>query len=358
MRKILAAAVGLAAIALIASVLVSRPQFDERLDPAALDQVVIAPVSEALTFARYRAPDGSLRLLLVTAYRGGQVTGLDLDEKDATAEPDPIRFLRTFGYDTIAEIATIGAAPVTVDAAMLELPFTGREHNIGVGANYREHARESQIAEQPFLFPKLGLPTRFSSVVARQDSVLLDYEVELGVVVLEDLALGDGKPPRLGLVLANELTDRWALVRNLRPGTAMGTTGFADGKSRAGFAPIGPLLVIPRDFSAFYPQIELRTYLDGRLRQRDRAANMMWRPAEIVRQAFDHAQVPFYYRAGTIPLLPAPNGIPAGTILFTGTPAGVIFKPLNLWNPWVYLRPGDEVVVAGDFLGTIRNRIE
>lgn len=358
MKKLLAAAGGFAVVALVTSILVSRPQFDDRLDPATLDAVVIAPVSEALTFARYRAADGTLRLLLVTQFRGGRVTGLDLDEKGATGEPDPIHFLRTFGYDTIAEIATIGAASVTVDAAALELPFAGHEHNIGVGANYREHARESNIAEEPFLFPKLAKPTRFSSAVARQDSLLLDYEAELGIVLLEDLAIGDGKPPRLGLVLANELTDRWALVRNLKLGTAMGTTGFADGKSRDGFAPIGPLLVIPRDFNAFYAQIELRLYLDGRLRQRDRAANMMWRPGEILRQAFDRARVPFYYRTGTVPLLPSPNWIPAGTIVFSGTPAGVIFKPLNLWNPWVYLRPGDEIVVAADFLGTIRNRIE
>jgi hypothetical protein len=35
----------------------------------------------------------------------------------------------------------------------------------------------------------------------------------------------------------------------------------------------------------------------------------------------------------------------------------VIFKPLNLWNPWVYLRPGDEVVIRADYLGVIHNRV-
>ncbi|HEX9626129.1 MAG TPA: fumarylacetoacetate hydrolase family protein, partial [Acidiferrobacterales bacterium] len=72
---------------------------------------------------------------------------------------------------------------------------------------------------------------------------------------------------------------------------------------------------------------------------------------------FDRAQVPFYHHGRAISLLPVPGTMPAGTIVFSGTPAGVVFKPLNVWNPWVYLRPGDEVVVSADFLGPIRNRI-
>ena len=44
-------------------------------------------------------------------------------------------------------------------------------------------------------------------------------------------------------------------------------------------------------------------------------------------------------------------------MIFSGTLAGVIFKPHNLWNPRVYLRPGHEVVICADALGVIRNRI-
>jgi 2,4-diketo-3-deoxy-L-fuconate hydrolase len=358
MKTLLVTLAVLAGLALGLSFAVSRPQFAERLEPARLETVLIAPVQDALTFARYRAADGSLHLLLVTQFAAGRVTGYDLALQEPAAEPDPIKLFKSFGYDTLAQLVAVGAQTVTVDAAALTLPFDGREQNIGVGANYREHARESQISEVPFLFPKLAQPTPHGSDVARAGSVLLDYEAELGLVLLDDVPTGSAMPAHAGLVLANELTDRWALVRNMQPGSAMGTTGFADGKSREGFAPIGPLLVIPRDLDTFYPRIELRLWLDGRLRQRDRAANMTWRPSEILRQVFVRAQTPFHYRGGTISLLPQPTGIPAGTILFSGTPAGVIFKPLNLWNPWVYLRPGEEVVVSADFLGTIRNRIQ
>jgi 2,4-diketo-3-deoxy-L-fuconate hydrolase len=355
-KKFLIAIAVLAAVVAGTSWLVSRPLFDEALDAARLDYVAIAPVQEALTFARYRGADGALHLLLVTGYRDGRVTGLDLQEEGSTQEPDPIPLFRSIGYDTLAEVASIGAEPVTVDVAALELPFTPQPHNVGVGANYREHARESGVGETPFVFPKMAMPTPFASDVAKLDSRLLDYEAELGLVLLDPLAVGMITPSRLGLVLTNELTDRWALVRNFKPGATMGTTGFADGKSRAGFAPIGPLLVIPRDFESFYPRIELRAYVDGRLRQRDHAANMTWRPAEIITRVFERASVPFYRADQTIPLLPG-DVMPAGTIIFSGTPAGVIFKPLNVVNPWVYLQPGSEVVVSGDFLGSIRNRI-
>jgi 2-keto-4-pentenoate hydratase/2-oxohepta-3-ene-1,7-dioic acid hydratase in catechol pathway len=355
-KKFLAVIGVLAAGVVAASVLVSRPLFDEALDPKVVEEVTIAPVAEALTFARYRGADGGLHLLLVTAYRGGSVTGLDVQEQGAAHDPDPIALFRAVGYDTLAELATIGAEPVTVDAAALELPFNAHAHNIGVGANYRAHAQEAGVGETPFLFPKIAMPTRFTSDVAKLDARLLDYEAELGLVLLDHLAVGMATPTRLGLVLTNEMTDRWALVRNYKPGAAMGTTGFADGKSRDGFAPIGPLLVIPRDFESFYRQIELRLYVDGRLRQRDRAANMTWRPSEILVQVFERSAVPFYRADQAVPLVPG-DFIPAGTIIFSGTPAGVIFKPLNLVNPWVYLQPGNEIVVSGDFLGTIRNRI-
>lgn len=354
--KVLLVIVALAAGVVATSLLVSRPLFDVALDPTLVDEVTIAPVTEALTFGRYRGADGALHLLLVTAYEDGLVTGLDVQELGATQEPDPIALFRAVGYDALAELAALGAAEVTVEEAALELPFNAHAHNIGVGANYRAHAQEAGVGETPFLFPKIALPTPFISEVAKLDARLLDYEAELGLVLLDHLVVGTASPTRLGLVLANEITDRWALVRNFKPGATMGTTGFADGKSRDGFAPIGPLLLIPRDLDAVYPQIELRLYVDGRLRQRDRAANMTWRPSEILLQVLAQSAVPFYHADQAVPLMPG-DFIPAGTIIFSGTPAGVIFKPLNLVNPWVYLRPGNEIVVWGNFLGTIRNRV-
>jgi len=347
--RVAAVLVALVVAAMLVSVVVSRPQFDERLDPTTLAEIPIAPLGEALTFARYRR-GGKLRLLLVTRYASDQVTGADLGE----LARDSLQLIRERGYDAIPHVAA-KAPSVTVPVADLDLPFDALAQNIGIGTNYREHARESGLEERPFVFPKIAQPTPFGSAVAKRQSRLLDYEAELGLVALDDIPPGQ-PPPRMGLVLCNELTDRWALVRNLRRGTEMGTTGFADGKSREGFAVLGPLLVIPRDLAAFYRRIELRLWVNGGLRQRDSAANMVWPPQQILDEVFRRSETAFHYQESTVRLL-AGAKVRAGTVIFSGTPAGVIFKPLNLWNPWVYLQPGDEVVIRADFLGSVVNRI-
>jgi 2-keto-4-pentenoate hydratase/2-oxohepta-3-ene-1,7-dioic acid hydratase in catechol pathway len=351
-RQIVVLAAGvlgaLVVAALGVSLAVSRPLFDERLDPARLDRIAIAPPEVALTLA-VGPVDGRSHVLVVTRYEGGQVTGVAQEGTDA------LRLYREQGHDALLALAS-SAETVTVDATTLDVPFMAVERNIGVGLNYPEHARESSLEEQPFLFPKVAQPTRWTSDIARGDSGLLDYEAEIGLVALDDIERA--APPRLGFVLANEVTDRWALVRNLDRSQPMGTTGFADGKSREGFAPVGALLVIPRDARAFYRQLELELYVNGRLRQREKADAMLWSPERIVSEVFRRAGWPFAWGGDTVRLLPGAGAqIPAGTILFSGTPAGVIFRPLNLWNPWVYLRPGDEVVVRAELLGVIRNRI-
>lgn len=351
-RRIAALAAGvlglLVAGALVASVVVSRPLFEDRLDPARLERIEIAPPEVALTLA-VGTVDGRAHVLVVTRYEGGKVTGVAKEGTDA------LRLYREMGHDALLALAASGEA-VTVEAAALGVPFMAVEQNIGVGLNYSEHARESSLEEQPFLFPKHAQPTRWDSDIARGRSTLLDYEAEIGLVALEDLERS--APPRLGFVLANEVTDRWALVRNFERSQPMGTTGFADGKSREGFAPVGALLVIPRDARAFCRQIELELYVNGRLRQRETGAAMLWDPGRIVSEVFRRAGWTFAWRGDTVRLLPGAGAqIPAGTIVFSGTPAGVIFRPMNLWNPWVYLRPGDEVVVRADRLGVIRNRI-
>jgi len=340
--------------ALFTSVYLSRPLFTDTIDRAMARGVAIAPVDQALTIARYRE-QGRPRILLVRSYVADSIVGVDLTAHFDRPEADALGLFREFGYDAVAQAA--GGAPVTVELTKLEVPFEGREANIGIGANYLEHARESHVEEQPFVFPKLARPTRFSSAVSRNRAVLLDYEGELGLVSLEDIAGPDPAPRTMGLVLCNELTDRWALVRHYRRGAAMGTTGFVEGKSREGFAVVGPLLVIPRDLDSFYKQITLRLYVNGRLRQQDSAGQMVWGPHEILTEVFRRKDWVFRNYEGSVPLLDAAGNIPAGSVIFSGTPAGVIFRPHNLWNPWVYLRPGDEVVIRADALGVIRNQI-
>lgn len=352
------AAAGLAVVLLAVaaySLWLSRPLFDQRLDPAALESIAIAPPGHALTFARYRE-GGQLRILLVTQYVQGKVSGISTYRYFRLDESNPVALFARLGYAALEHAAQSGAPPDTVEAAALTIPFDTPPANIGIGTNYVEHARESGVAEKPFLFPKIVQPTSFTADVVKGDSRLLDYEAELGFVALQDLTV-DSSPKTMGLVLGNDFTDRWSLVLNLSRGTEMGTTGFVEGKSREGYAPIGNLLVIPKDLDAFYRQVELNLYVNGRLRQREKAGGMVWGPREMLREIFAREGWRFHRYDGTVPLLPRAGTIPQGTIIFSGTPAGVVFKPLNLWNSRVYLQPGDEVIMRSERLGLLRNCI-
>lgn len=329
----------------------SRPLFEDRIDEALLAAVPLAPLDEALSFARVRGADGRLRLIAASRYGERALEGVDLGARLGLAHADPLRLYRELGHAAIAA-AVAGAEIERFDADALDLPFDARAENIGIGANFREHAREAGVDETPFVFPKIAAPTPCRSSVARGRSHLLDYEAELGLVALDAIDAA-APPPPMGLVLANELTDRFALVRGFDGDAPMGTTGFADGKSRDGFAPIGCLLVIPRALDAFVARLHLQLWVNGGLRQSERAGRMVWGPAGILREI--HARRDWRFRHGEAarPLPP----LAAGTIVFAGTPAGVVFKPFNFWNPWLYLQPGDEIVVRADFLGLIRNRV-
>jgi 2,4-didehydro-3-deoxy-L-rhamnonate hydrolase len=337
------------AAACCASVIVSRPLFDERLDASMLDDVEIAPPDVAVTLART-----SDTVILVQAYRDGAVSGIDLSD---FAVRDALQAYQRLGLAGLQKFAASGGRRiVTTRAEALLVPFEPRERNIGVGLNYAEHARESNLDEAPFFFPKFATPTEWNAPIAKSPSTLLDYEAEIGLVALRDI---DGRSqPELGLVLANDATDRWPLVRGLDRGQPMGTTGFADGKSREGFAPVGALLVIPVDLESFCADVQLRLWRNDRLRQRERGAAMIWKPARIVDEILARRALAYRYRAGDVTLLDGRDRIAAGTIIFSGTPAGVIFKPLNLVNPLVYLRPGDAVAIHANRLGVIRNRID
>jgi 2-keto-4-pentenoate hydratase/2-oxohepta-3-ene-1,7-dioic acid hydratase in catechol pathway len=339
---------------MLATCRASRPLFDETLEVAALVELEIAPADQALTFARRRAATGHEVLLIVDS-RDGALTAVDLSAHFAGRPADPVELLQTVGYDAVRAAGETSTHRLRLPLSELDIPIDTGDRHVAAGANFAAHADEAGIGD-PFVFPKRAAPTHSSAPVSLDGARRLDYEVELAFVPLRDIRSTSDTPGLMGLLLCNDFTDRWTLVRGMAGGGEMGTRGFADAKGREGFLPVGPFFVVPRDLESFYPTIELSLWVNGRLRQRATAAAMIWSPSEIIAQAFRRRDWSFDFGGQGTSLL-TDGRLPARTLVLSGTPAGVIFRPVNVWWAPAYLDPGDEVISRATYLGLLRNHI-
>jgi 2,4-diketo-3-deoxy-L-fuconate hydrolase len=365
-----------------------EPAFEATVDPSELDSVAIANPEHALTFARIGS-DGSRRLIAVTRYEAGSVEGVDLSVSLGRHIADPIQLFLEEGYDALRGIVSRAApgARVSLPASELVIPVDLREHHIAAGTNFPEHAGETSVERGPFLFPKIVSPTGpYGPVPA--GAGLLDYEVEMAWVLLEPLSDPTTLPEYMGLVVCNDYTDRETLLRNVDVGNVESGEGFTTGKSFPGHLPVGNLFVVPRDFRAFAENLELRLYVNGRLRQRSTTREMIWDIDDLLAQTWARRSLTWEHRAHPVSLLGESELIPDRTLIMSGTPHGTVFRGVAtrhmisgflswLWGGWgtplpthaisayvdearsagAYLQPGDQVAAHVDYLGVIRNEV-
>lgn len=347
--------------------------------PASL---TIAPRAEALTFARIGEP-GARRLLLVTGYVDGNVSGIDLTLEFGEHLTDPIEVYAERGYDALA--AQSGNI-IEVAVEDLTLPVDLAASHIAVGTNFPAHAQEATVEDGPFLFPKEVEPTPFNAPISKADA-LLDYEVELCFVALEDFDVNT-PPQHAGLILCNDVTDRARLMRHLDPSDVTSGKGFTTGKSAPGYLPVGNLFVIPRNLRHFAPAVELRLYRGEELVQSAQQSSAIWDFDEILRQSAMQSAVTWDHQGRQVSL-PIMDGIvPARTAVLAGTPDGTVFKGMDTmaivmgvvdwvlggWSKpvthWIierqierslaaetYLQPGETITIRTNYLGELLNKI-
>lgn len=351
------------------------------------ETVPVAPLEEALTFARTGSGKAT-QLWAVSEVRGEMLTGFNLTAALGEHVTDPVTLFLDRGYDDLkAEIESgLETAPELIAGEDLTLPLELTDSHIAAGTNFAAHAEESQVEEGVFLFAKEVEPTPFRSTVSAGDR-LLDYEVELGFVVLEDAPLPK-RPETMGLILTNDFTNRAALMRNLDPNDVTSGDGFTTGKSAPGFLPVGSLFVIPRDLDAFVADTTLRLAVNGELRQEAPMTDWIWDIDEIFRQTEARRDVEWDYQGGKVGLPIVDGAVPARTLVLAGTPDGTIFQGIPTgamvrgvlrwlafgWGQTLpdrviestirqekksgrYLQPGDKVTIQVDRLGTIETTV-
>lgn len=344
-------------------------------------EVAIADVAEALTLARFARPEGPPGVMRVLSMDQGHVNGIDITAA-LPAGADPITAYQALGLE---RLGTLPGTPLRLAYGALLLPFDGAAVQVAAGINYPEHGRESQV-DQSFLFPK---PVRATGPLApvAAGAGLLDYELELGFVVLEPLARGR-TPATMGLVLAADYTDRALLLRRLNVRNVASGEGFALGKGFAGSMPLGALLVIPRDLERFVRELKLELWLDGQRRQVAEPKDMTWGIGRLLAETFALEGRRWAGPAGEVGLPVSAGVLAERTVILSGTPGGTLFQGLGArhrflgvtelvagvhgWQlnavtePYIrdalaagsFLQPGQEVVMRADKLGLIVNRVQ
>lgn len=197
---------------------------------------------------------------------------------------------------------------------------------------------------------------------------LVDYEVELGIVVLDDISrnqLTDPTfSPRLGYFLANDLQSIVFGVLGL--GMELESEYFNAKGSFPGFLPISKAMWIPNSENEYSTLcVDIQTTVNGELRQHENTKNRIYSNKDILR---------FVLRKYN------KEKITKGTAVITGSPAGVanktprwkrrlanllkidrLEKLSSMFNAVDsgsnFLKPGDVVVVEGAPFGTIRTEI-
>ena len=269
------------------------------------------------------------------------------------------------------EAAAASADSVAVDTLKLVSPVTRPCRVVAQMTNFESHVRDAGMdpASVPLTFfrkASASINGPFDEIVKPEHVRLLDYEVEIGLVIGRAIAVGTSISDAnlaefiAGLVVTNDVSAR---------DVQLPQTQFYEAKSYPTFTPVGPeLVLLDAEELKRFGDLRLRLSVNGNERQNTLVeGDMLYRPLQALQSLTQFQEL-------------AP-----GDLVLTGTPAGTALsappKPVeiigNLLPPAVkwrvffkrqaanprYLQDGDvvEASVATDDgavdLGTQRTAI-
>ena len=240
-------------------------------------------------------------------------------------------------------LAIAGIPALPIDAVTLESPIPAPAQDvICLGINYMAHSDEAEKYSADAFATEHQDAIYFSKRVTRAvpdggcieahtDLVKkLDYECELAVVLgrdAKDVPAGQTKDFVFGYTILNDVSARDVQTAHKQ---------WYFGKSLDGFTPIGPCIVTADEFADYPPRLGIRSFVNGEKRQ----------DSNTGLQIFDIDHV--------IAELSQGMTLKAGTLIATGTPAGVGMG----MDPPQFLVPGDEVRCEIDGIGSLTNNVK
>ncbi|OCB19799.1 fumarylacetoacetase [Mycobacterium malmoense] len=206
------------------------------------------------------------------------------------------------------ESAAAGAATVPVDTLQPVSPVTRPCRVIAQMTNYESHVRDAGMdpASTPLTFfrkASASISGPFDDIVKPQHVKLLDYEVEIGLVIGRAIPVGtDISDANLGDFVAALVVTNDVSARDVQ----LPQTQFYEAKSYPTFTPVGPeLVLLTADELKRFGDLRLRLSVNGHERQNALVeGDMLYRPLEALQSLTQFQEL-------------AP-----GDLVLTGTPAG------------------------------------
>ena len=209
---------------------------------------------------------------------------------------------------TVHELKAMTGSEIAIAQVKVLSPVTPNQQFVCQGANYRQHMIESGVDPDAKSFNMIFTKAQScicpanSPVIRPKHVKLLDYEVELGLVLKCEIESPTTVTPETaldyvaGLVIVNDYSARDVQIPQMQ---------FYKGKSFRTFGPVGPWLCLlePQDLKHIL-NLNLELKVDDQIRQQDNTKNLVFQPAE------------------TLTELSGVQNFAPGDLLATGTPSG------------------------------------
>jgi 2-keto-4-pentenoate hydratase/2-oxohepta-3-ene-1,7-dioic acid hydratase in catechol pathway len=203
--------------------------------------------------------------------------------------------------------AAAGSDTVPVDSLALVSPVTAPCRVVAQMTNFASHTKDAGLKPEtvPLTFFRKSsgsISGPFDEVVKPEQVRLLDYEVEIGLVIGREMPVGteitEGNLADYvaGLVVTNDVSAR---------DVQLPKTQFYESKSYPTFTPVGPTLVLSDDDELKrFTDLRLKLSVNGEVRQDMTVADMIYKPVQALRA------------------LTRFQRLDPGDLLLTGTPVG------------------------------------
>jgi 2-keto-4-pentenoate hydratase/2-oxohepta-3-ene-1,7-dioic acid hydratase in catechol pathway len=228
--------------------------------------------------------------------------------------------------------ATGGAARYALDEVRRHAPVPDPPAILAIGMNYRAHVAEMgrEPPEWQYWFNKqrTAIAGPGDPIVLPAVSDMVDYEGELAIVIgrrCQHVPAARAREVVAGYTIINDVSARDWQWR---------TPTFTVGKSFDTHAPCGPEMVTGDELGD-PGALSIRTWVNDELRQDSTTADLIFGCADMIE-----------YLTTAFPLEP-------GTIIATGTPAGVGAG----MDPPQFLTTGDTVRIAIEGIGELSNPV-